>query len=420
MACPSPFDALRIATEHLGNEIYRFPYTDTFFEKYITRGSFTKNTGALHSVFTGGNSEPIANVQAWSDVTTSASGVLTSQNSEIGAPANSVGLCDEPFIDVGVGFTETTYKPRRVSLGGPVICRDTLTFAHQPMEFFKQIYIPNLAHYVRRTLDLEFRNQLMALGMQASASSGVPEIAGGGTIGTQPTLAVAAGQLDQYTLDVIAARLIRLGATNAGERRIELGPDGPIFPLVLGLEASKSVSRINSDYRLDTNYAYEGMGPEAELMKRLGASKVVGNFRHKVVLDPPRATHDGTKFVMVNTWQMDAATGGTKAAYTSAYINAPYEAAIVVHPQQFIAEMVGPDNAGLAFDSASWMGDWRFVTGGSNVNDGYCFDPLHKYGRHFAELFYAPKPIYPTFGYTIWFKRCTTTGVGTPTYTACT
>jgi hypothetical protein len=398
MACPDPFEALSIATQYLGNELYRYPYTDTFFFNYITRGTFPKNKGVNMTTFTVGNSEPTDNDGGWTDVTLADNVVAT--------------MCNQSYEDVAVGFDSTTYAPRRVSLAGPIVCRETLSFAHNPAQFFSQGYLPNLAHYAKRKLDLEFRYQAMKLGTKVPVTYGLPEFTGS----TQPTT-VPSSQLTQDVLDVIAARLNRNGASSAGQMEIELGPDGPVYPLVIGQEMSMRIAQNVSSFQTLLEYADMGKGENAITLKRMGASKRIKNFRHYVTLAPPRANFVNGIITEVDTWEMVAATEGTKAQFTTAYNNAQYEAAIVVHPEQFIAEWLQPDNAGLAFDPVSWMGDWKFVTGAKNITADYtCLDPLKDYGRHFAKLLYAPRPIFPSFGVTLWFRRC----VGDTLLAACT
>ena len=45
MACPDYFTGLRIATEHLGEEIHRIPSPATPYYNFINRGTFPKNAG---------------------------------------------------------------------------------------------------------------------------------------------------------------------------------------------------------------------------------------------------------------------------------------------------------------------------------------------------------------------------------------
>jgi len=80
----------------------------------------------------------------------------------------------------------------------------------------------------------------------------------------------------------------------------------------------------------------------------------------------------------------------------------------VLTPWVFHSEIVKPVNAmaGLTFAPKNYMGEWMFVTGGQNISETYCFDPLEKQGAHFAEYKHAPKPIFPSFGRFIVFKRC--------------
>ena len=66
-------------------------------------------------------------------------------------------------------------------------------------------------------------------------------------------------------------------------------PNGPEFVLQIGLEMSANILKQASELRADYRYAEMGMGQQgSSIIKRLGTSKVIGNFRHLVVQLPPR------------------------------------------------------------------------------------------------------------------------------------
>lgn len=390
-ACPDYFSGLRIATEHLGQEIYMSPSPATPYYNYIERGNFPKNSGVTMTNFTAGRVEPSSKSAGWSDVSLS-NNIVTG------------GACVDSFLDVGVGFNEQTFAPRKLQLKGPSICRDTLTYAHNPSQFIQRHYVPSLTNYTKRKIDLEFRDQTIKLGNKMSIVSGGFNLIFTGT--SLPTVAPYS-QLTWDWLDGIAARKIRDGAANAEQQVIELGPDGPVFPIFIGLEMLNQLVTNTSAVRGDFQYAYEGKGAMAETLRSIGASRQIKNWRFAPVTHPPRYDFAGGSLVEREAFEDTAATHGTQATETALYRNAEFEAAVMPDPWQWKAQVVSPDSAGLDFDATSWNGDWSFVTGGNRIVTGsVCFDPLHKWGAHFAEYVYAPEPIHTNYGWTVFYSRC--------------
>jgi len=394
MACPDYFTGLRINTEHLGNEIHMIPSPATPYYNFVQRGVFPKNSGVNMTTFIAGRVEPTSKSAGWSDVTL-ANNIITG------------GACADTYTDVPVGFKEKNFAPRKLSLKGPSICKDTLTYSHNPMAFIQGHYVPSLSNYVKRKIDLEFRDQTIKFSNKMSIASGAFSNVFTGT--TNPTIKPTS-QLNWDWLDGVAARLISSGATNGDEQVIEYGPDGPVFPIFIGLEMLNRLATNMPAIRGDFQYAFEGKGAMAETLRAIGASRQIKNFRFAPVTHPPRFSWNNSILVEVEAFDNNGdVTYGTGSAETSAYINAEYEAAIIPHTMQWKADIVTPDNAGLDFDVTSWNGDWNFITGANNMvlNGGAaCFDPLHKWGAHFAEYVYAPEPIHTQFGWVLFFKRC--------------
>lgn len=393
MACPSAFNAIRVATESLGPELHSIASPATPYYNFVERGTFPKNAGVTQTTFIAGRIEPTSKSAGWTDVTLSSNLV-------------SGAGCAPSYTDVAVGFNELTYGPRALALKGPSICRDNLTFSHNPSQFIQQHYVPGLGRYVKSKIDLEFRDQVIKLGKKMSiAANGFSNVFTGTTLPTiKPT-----SQLNWDFLDGVAARLISDGASTTEGGVIELGPDGPVFPIFIGLEMLNRLATNQSAIRSDFREADMGKGAMANTLKAIGASRVIKNFRFAPVTHPPRYTWNNTILVYVEAFEDTALTYGTGQTETSAWLNAEYEAAIIPHVKQFKANLVTPEDAGLDFDTNSWNGDWTFVTGANNLvlNSGTaCFDPLHKWGAHFAEFMYAPEPIHTNYAWTLFYKRC--------------
>jgi hypothetical protein len=212
-------------------------------------------------------------------------------------------------------------------------------------------------------------------------------------------------------LDSVAISLIEEGATDPDEAGyVTLGPDGPVYPLIIGHEASMNLLKNNSDLRDDIRYATQGEGlPGAALLTRMGATRQLKNFRHVPVTVPPRFSYAaGTgKYTLIEPWVSSAGTKGTVYNLRSTWKNAAYEGAFVATPWVFKSRAVRPDSqvSNLSWDPKTYMGDWRWITGAYKF-DTDCTDPFADRGAHFAQFMHAPEPIFTTFGAFIIFKRC--------------
>lgn len=407
MACSDPFDALRLATEHLDSELYRRASVQSIWLNVIPRSTYQSGVGLTNSTFTIERSEPTADEETWPAITTIVSGT------------NS---CNTTWNNVNYGYSEQLYSPEQIGLRGPIICKDELIYNFEAARFL-EAYISALTIRSQRTVENRLQNIFMHLSPKNTCNAAYTGIAGGAldadhTPPTSPSwsgLPLPTSQLTQDRLDYTAAELITNGATNPDSAGwITPGPNGPVFPLLIGMEASQNIVLNNSEFRQDYRYA-----EPSTLLRRLGAGVVVKNFRHMINLTPPRFTSGaGQTLVRVNTWQMSAKSKGFGAELTDAYIGAAYEAAIVLSPWVFHSEVIQPVNsaAGLTWDPTNYFGEWQFRTGAKDVIDATAggencptYDPLKKIGRHFAEYKMASRPIFPQFGRVIILKRCPVT-----------
>lgn len=398
MACDVPFDAFRLATESLPDDIYvRASYRD-IWTNLIPRDTYPIGAGLVRSTFTAGRSEPTTDEPDFDPITLSSGETYT-------------GSCGTTYNDVPVGFNEATYSPEQFGWKGPVICQDDLIYNYRAAMFLQQ-YIPAITKNTLRTIG----NRLAAIYThfvpKAVANTdfafGSP---GSGTPPQSPVLTLdrADCELSQEMLDRTAAELNEEGASDPNSNGwITLGEDGPIYPLYIGQEASQRILLNNSDLRQDRRWADSGKGNMAMLFQRLGATRVIKNFRHIINLFPPRYSYDGTSYTRVPTWIMPAGTKGQVADVNPEWRAADFEAAWVLTPWVFHSEIIQPVNsaAGLNWSPKNYMGEWEFVTGGNLITNGECFDPRKKLGAHFAEYKHLPKPIFPTFGRWIVFRRC--------------
>ncbi|MFQ5589549.1 MAG: hypothetical protein ACE5HE_00160 [Phycisphaerae bacterium] len=366
----------------------------------IPRGVFKKGVGTTRTVFTLGNSQPVDDEPTWEAVT------LNSL-----ADTSNYGLCNPTWNDVEFGYFSENYSPEKFSLRGPTLCKDDLNFHHNVDEFLSG-YVEELAKYSEATLANRLCNKYRSLVPHwACTSTFVQDTAytDAGT-GTIAGIAEATSELTQEHLDTIAVQLIHDRATDSNSNGfVQLGPEGPIFVLYIGMEASSRIATNNSEFRLDVRDA-----EPSQLMKRMGATRVIKNMRHAINILPPRFSYAAGTYTRVNTWVNDATvTDGTAQKLNPNWISkttAPYEGAFIVNPNVMTEELIAPDNVvgGVEWDPSRYFGEWQWVTGVDAIGaDTGCLDPLKKRGRHFAEYFHAFRPgPNKLAGAFIIFKRC--------------
>jgi len=393
IACSSIFDVLPTATEYLSKEIYKRATFDSIYDTAIRRGEFAPNSGLTHTTFTVLNSAPTGVSADWDSVTLS--------------NGSNGGSCDTTYNQVNVGFESRTYSPVKRGWKGPLLCRDDMYFDHEPAQFIDG-YINQLANFVRLDWDYQLErkySQFVPIYVARSAF-GTPTAAN-----STLTAPVATSELTLEMLETLAAQLIQNRATVPDSYGfVQLTDVGPTFSLSIGMEMSQKLVRNVPEYRQDIRWAEPSL-----FMKKIGATKIIQNFRHMVNVLPRRFTHDGTKYVEVPRWSNTTTTKGTAQDLNPAWLSpasAPYEAAVVINPEVMVAEVIRPPSAvgQVNWSPYGYMGEWKWVTGIEAVSqadgDG-CFDPLRKKGRHYAEMYYAPKPAAnPKAGALVIFKRC--------------
>lgn len=404
MAC-DVFDAMEAMTEHLNPEIYSLLRLQDYWIELVDRTTYPKNTGYEQTVFTIENVEPPTAVPTWNAI------VPVSD-------VNTQGPCAATYTDLTWGNDQAVYAPEAFDVQGPVFCKDEFTFDFMTDEFING-YVGQLEFVTRRIWSNRYQEHFLSLsdkyfaGQNQTFYSG-SYLAPGTAQATLPNVA-ATSQVTQDMLDYISNHLITIGATATqpdAKGYITIGPEGPVFPFLIGLQMSKLLTYQAGPQLPAYLWASAGMDGASELMKRIGATKILFNQRHIPCMFPPRWTYNSsTGYTRVEPFLIVAASGsGTKAVTNPAWETAPYEAAFFLNPYVMRSEIVEPEvNAGgLPFEPSSYYGDWTFLTGGNRIfppNAG-CYDPHFKFGRHYAQFKHAIRPIHKQFGVTVIFKRC--------------
>lgn len=406
MACSNILDGFSIATESLDQMIYQQAQHRSVWLNLIRRSTYPLGEGVLRTAFGIGNVEMTA-ADTWRTFS------LGTQPLDIDDGVDQG--CYNDYKDIYWGHVLKTYSPEQSQLQGPIVCVKDLSFGHN-IDDFMSSYVQKIGVRAQRTWERRYRDIHIQFSKKAVA---IPDFQSSWVdqedLGSTTALDTSACELSQEMLEFVAQNLIEDGATNPDESGfISLGPSGPIFSLYIGMHQSQRLARVNNDVIIQNQReAFSGFGEDSPLVKRIGATRILGNFRHVINPLPPRYTESAGVYTEVEpfinyTAPAGMSSKGTHQSINPAWRNAPYEAALVLSPDLFTSEIVAPHNAGLDFDPRSYMGVWKFISGAYKW-DTDCVDPTKQRGRHFAEFLHAPKPnpvgIFK-YGWWIVFNRC--------------
>jgi len=403
MACDNIYDAFKVATEHLGDELYRRASFSSIWSNLIPRGEFPKHVGLTKSVFEMGNSYPTTDERTWDSYTL--------------ANGSNAGACAYNFQDYTVGYDELTYSPTHFQMRGPLLCKDEMNFSHLAPQFLNG-YVEELTKLVQVELDNKLMKEYYDKVPKAVMTAAFPITAPGAGLTALPE---ASSDLTQEALDKAYVHLIHKRASNPDSNGfVSLDNGGPLFSLYLGMEASQAIILNNAEFRDDLRQG----SMNSELFRRLGANTAIKGFRHLINPLPPRFTFSGGTYTRVNTFADVSGSKGTYQDINPSYLDeasAPYEAAFVLSPDVMTWDWVRPDSqvGRTSWKPQSYMGDWQFITGDEACStDGSGYDPFHKYGRHIAEMSGAAKPgSNRSAGLMIIYKRCHLSSLTTVTCT---
>ena len=412
MACATIFQALKTVAESLGQSVHRKALNRSVWLNAVPVGAYPLGKGLTQTTHTIENSMPTNDELAWVKLN---SGSTSNSSSNLYLDQATGGFCEKDWQDVEWGYSEQTYSPERVAVRGPQICQSNLKYQYN-VDVFMRAYLEEITKHSKRILENKIQNEYMKKARKvtisgAAGSEALNDVAvdatkefSGDTLAD--TVELLPGHLDQ-----LAIKLIESGATEGDSNGwIELGSNGPVFPLIIGMEASNLLLKADANVRTD----YRESSKSNELLARIGADRVTGNFRHIVVTNPARFKRNAgdTGYDRVSEHSAGSPTAGTSTKLSEEYIgkdisdgDGVYEAAIALTPS-VMKRLVVPSQVpgGLAFSPENYSGDWQFITG-AYKNDDSCADPLELYGRHYGQYEMAFEPVFGDHGATLLFKR---------------
>ncbi len=406
-ACPTVVDRLRMRVEDLGPTLHHVASWLDPWLNLIPRGTYPKGAGLVRSTFTIGRSFPTSDEEQWDPITVT--------NGE-----NYVGSCPTSYNAVDIGYIERLYAPESRNLVGPLQCVDDFTL-NWMSEAFWNSYMTALQKRTEYTITNRLANMYMNAVPKYSANVDFHAVEGN-TDTNMPSAVDLDGvdiplcDLIQDYLDYVAATLMRNGATVPDSNGwITMSETGPLFPLLIGIEASNRIAKNNAEFRTDIRFAFEGFGDANPLLQRIGAARIIKNWRHVITLTPPRWRIVDGGLVRVPTYIMTTPAGakGLVGNFNPDWLDpniAQIEGAIALNPMVMTEQVLVPDYAGLNFPVQNYFGEWQFITGNDAVL-GFddctgIVDPQHTRGRHFGRYRHAAEIVHPEYGALVLFSRC--------------
>lgn len=286
MACTTLFDVLRAKTEDLGAHLMLRASWKDIWLNLIPRGEYPQGAGYVRSVFQIARSEPGTDEEAWQPIQSIAN-----------TPS---GACNLTYNQTFVGEHEDQYSPEMFGMMGPLVCQDDFTMYWKSPEFWER-YFQALEKRNRKSVINRLGNVYRQYAYKASANANFAFVPGRWS-GVQPppanvdmsdyvsgALGMPTSELTQEMLDATATELMEEGADEGDTNDwITRGADGPQFPLYIGTWMSHRLLLNNSELRSDFNQSFQGWGDANPVIQRLGASRIIKNFRHIINTFPAR------------------------------------------------------------------------------------------------------------------------------------
>jgi hypothetical protein len=383
MACEAITNYLANETSRLGPWFYRRKIFGQSPElQLVKREEYPRELGYDFRVLTYERAAPTSTL-AWSEANAFSNG-------------EDCGACNNDINSVDVGYTTRTTKLYKYEVKSRMFCVEDFKAAWEVRQQLESIR-NGLGQWVKLAWEQRVRQDNFTFCRTKVVADGTIDGNFTTTMATTYPAACATDVLQQALLDHYYARLYRDGAADGA-----VGMDGgaPILPLIVGPETSMALKMQDSNIRDDFRW-----GDGRELLKGLFVSRVQRNFAHIVTPFPRRFNCVGGTYTEVTPFASEAKTVLTGAELAAAYLNAPYEEAIIFNREIYshmVPRPISNPGAGQSFDPVSYTGEWVW----RNLMDVDGTNIFGSQGRWYGRLHVAPRPVRPELGVAIVFRRC--------------
>ena len=334
--------------------------------------------------------------------------------------SSHVGRVDDSALDTRlednarIDFTRRlrSYQLERAVVESPRINVEDLRFAAHRTEQLRAI-MDLLKESTRHSWENRYRDEYAKICDNiVICKSSSTAVSTGKTGSDTPTsggdLSTGGTNIDQITanisnkvLDDIYFKLIRAGAGSNSYGR-ENGR--PVFSLVLSSEASYQL-QTEAGFRDDVRYNNAAV---SDLIAPLGVEKSFRGFYHLCDDMAPRynLAASGSGDLLVREYPFKHNDTTDIVEVNADYDSAPFEEAFVLVDNVMESLIPAPisGGSGVNFDPVSYKGDFKWT----NIPD-VSLNPDGTIGFFRGIMASASKPIKPEFGYSIVFKRTSTT-----------
>jgi hypothetical protein len=392
MACEAITNHLANETSRLGPWFYRRKIFGQSPEiQLVKREEYPREMGYDFRVLTYERAAPTS-ILSWSTASAFSAG-------------EDCGACANSFNEVDVGFTTRTTTLHKYEVKSRMFCVEDFKAAWEVRQQLEAIRNA-LGQWVKLAWEQRVREDNFTFCKYKVVADGSIDGNFSSNMATAYPTACATDILQQSLLDHYYARLYRDGAADGA-----VGMDGgaPILPLLVGPETSLALKMQDANVRADYRY-----GDGKELLKGLFVSRVQRNFAHIVTPFPRRFNCVAGVYTEVAPFASENKTVLTGSELAAAYLNAPYEEA-VIHSRELYAHMVPRPitnpGGGTSFDPVSYTGDFVWA----NIKDVDGTNVFGTQGKWYGRLYVAPRPIRPELGVSIVFRRCNPEMAAIPT-----
>lgn len=374
-------DRLARNTNNLAGTIYATTINRSVWNKLIPKEEWTNGLSDTQRALTVERNLP-NNIDDWSAVA-------------VNSGTNTCAIVGDQVPD---GNTERTYSLVQKAQESHRICVNDTRNAYMVNEQIKKAFnnLRNVVQYTwKRRAILEYTR---VSEYKVIAANGLPF-----NDADFPAIAPTS-TLTQKILNIWYQYLIQNSAELDGGS-FGMAEGRPQFILITDMETSDAIMRETNT----TNAFLWNDKRVEELLAPLGVERPIRGFYHSIDNLPRRYTFAGGVWTEVQPYETVAASNGTKAKLSPAYIAAPYTDSVIfvpsvmsfLHPQP-----ISSVGSGTSFQPQTYVGDFQWLNVQNVDSTSPYYNPDNSWGFYRALMMSATKPVHPEFGIVIRHLRC--------------
>jgi hypothetical protein len=374
-------DRLARNENNLAGTIYKTTINRSVWNKLVPKEEWTNGLSDTQRVLTVERNLP-ANIDTWGAV----------------APNDNSNTCAITGDVVPRGNTERTYSLVQKAQESERICVNDTRNAYLVNEQIKQVFanLRNVVAYTwKRRAILEYTR---IAEWKVIAANGLP-YNDADFPAIPPTTRLTQNILNQWYQYLIQnSAELDGGSFGMAEGR-------PQFILITDMETSDAIMR-----ETNTQNAFLWNDKRVqELLAPLGVERPIRGFYHTIDNLPRRYTFEGGVWEEVLPYESVAASVGTRAKLSPAYIAAPYTDSHIFLPSVMTLlhpRPISSVGSGTSFAAQTYVGDFKWLNVQNVDSASAYYNPDNAWGFYRSLMMSATKPVHPEFGIVIRHLRC--------------